>query len=470
MSRNGSGVYSLPGTYEAVAGETILAEQHNDPLEDLEQDMNTVRPIVAGGTGADTAVEAMDALFVAAANIASAATVNLAASTGHYVNITGTTTITAFGTLAAGNFRFLKFAGALTLTYNATSLILSGGADVITVAGNIALAVSEGGGNWRVTFIRGTAALARGVDLASAATLNLDSVQAPILNVTGTTTVTAVTLTSGHWRIVRATGAFQMTAGASLIVNGSTTVNYTTVAGDLLLFEGYGSSVVRVWVIGYGGSPTLIQPTLTLKQGTGPTPTAEGDIQWDTDDDAIVVGDGSSQKIFRANAWELIERGTATSVATKDFTGLSAYRMLRLTAKVEPATDGVVPWLRTSTDNGSTFAASANDYHIQNVLISNATTTSSAVTNAAQLHLVANNIVGNSSTEGASLIATIFDWNQSRYAHFITETFFLDTGGAVNRSINAGQRAQATARDALRFMFSSGNISNMHYVLEGVRG
>lgn len=89
-----------------------------------------------------------------------------------------------------------------------------------------------------------------GSDLASASTLDLDSVDSLWLAVTGTTTVTAVTLAEGHTRHVRATGAFQITASASLIVNGSTTVNYTTTAGDLLFFEGYGSSVVRVWVIG----------------------------------------------------------------------------------------------------------------------------------------------------------------------------------------------------------------------------
>lgn len=43
---------------------------------------------------------------------------------------------------------------------------------------------------------------------------------------------------------------------------------------------------------------TLTTPTLTLKQGTAPTPTAEGDIQWDTDDNQIVVGDGAGQKTF----------------------------------------------------------------------------------------------------------------------------------------------------------------------------
>lgn len=54
MSRNGSGVYSLPPAYLAVAGETILATQHNTPLEDLEQDANNARPVVAGGTGETT--------------------------------------------------------------------------------------------------------------------------------------------------------------------------------------------------------------------------------------------------------------------------------------------------------------------------------------------------------------------------------------------------------------------------------
>lgn len=47
---------------------------------------------------------------------------------------------------------------------------------------------------------------------------------------------------------------------------------------------------------------TLTQPTLTLKQSTTPTPTAEGDIQWDTDNDRIVVGDGSGQKTFSDDA------------------------------------------------------------------------------------------------------------------------------------------------------------------------
>lgn len=40
--------------------------------------------------------------------------------------------------------------------------------------------------------------------------------------------------------------------------------------------------------------------TILLKQSAAPTPTTEGDIQWDTDDNAIVVGDGVAQKRFYA--------------------------------------------------------------------------------------------------------------------------------------------------------------------------
>lgn len=63
MARNGGGVYSLPAIYEATTGETATAEQHNTPLEDLEQDANTARPIVAGGTGGTTEQAALTNLF-----------------------------------------------------------------------------------------------------------------------------------------------------------------------------------------------------------------------------------------------------------------------------------------------------------------------------------------------------------------------------------------------------------------------
>ena len=83
------------------------------------------------------------------ADIASAATTNLSTATGQYVHVTGTTTITALGTARAGIRRSVVFDGALILTHNATSLILPGGANVTTAAGDSAEFMSEGSGNWR---------------------------------------------------------------------------------------------------------------------------------------------------------------------------------------------------------------------------------------------------------------------------------------------------------------------------------
>lgn len=85
-------------------------------------------------------------------DIASSATADLGAATGNFVHITGTTTITSFGTVAAGARRLVVFDGALTLTHNGTSLILPTGGNITTAAGDAALCVSEGSGNWRVTF------------------------------------------------------------------------------------------------------------------------------------------------------------------------------------------------------------------------------------------------------------------------------------------------------------------------------
>lgn len=81
--------------------------------------------------------------------IASAATTDIGAADSNVVNITGTTTITSFGTASSGTTRVLTFAGSLTLTYNATSLILPGSVNIVTQAGDVGVFQSLGSGNWQ---------------------------------------------------------------------------------------------------------------------------------------------------------------------------------------------------------------------------------------------------------------------------------------------------------------------------------
>ena len=90
-------------------------------------------------------------LFDKGADIASAAAIT-PGTDGNYFHITGTTTITSVATLQAGSVVIFEFDGVLTVTHNATSLILQGGSNLTTAAGNMVAFISEGSGNWRELF------------------------------------------------------------------------------------------------------------------------------------------------------------------------------------------------------------------------------------------------------------------------------------------------------------------------------
>ncbi|MGN7959124.1 hypothetical protein [Agrobacterium radiobacter] len=87
--------------------------------------------------------------FTGGSTIASGTTTDLSSVKGQYVTVSGTSTITSFGTAKAGWMKFLRFTGVATITYNATSMILPGASSITTTPGDYALFVSEGSGNWR---------------------------------------------------------------------------------------------------------------------------------------------------------------------------------------------------------------------------------------------------------------------------------------------------------------------------------
>ena len=80
--------------------------------------------------------------------IASATTTDIGSANSASVDISGTTTITGLGTIASGIIRNVRFTGALTLTYNATSLILPNQTNITTQSGDTAIFRSLGSGNW----------------------------------------------------------------------------------------------------------------------------------------------------------------------------------------------------------------------------------------------------------------------------------------------------------------------------------
>lgn len=96
----------------------------------------------------DRATGGLD-LTAAEASVPIAATVDLGGLGCLRVALTGSGTVTSFGT-GPNRVRLLRFTGAATLTHNAASLVLPGGASLVTAAGDTALAVSDASGNWRV--------------------------------------------------------------------------------------------------------------------------------------------------------------------------------------------------------------------------------------------------------------------------------------------------------------------------------
>ena len=106
-------------------------------------------------TGTDTAKavtpDSLAALWEKGADIASAGTI--AVGEGGLFHVTGTTTITDIdpATDKAGRAFKLVFDGILTLTHNASTLILPTGANITTAAGDVAEFVSEGSDAVRCT-------------------------------------------------------------------------------------------------------------------------------------------------------------------------------------------------------------------------------------------------------------------------------------------------------------------------------
>jgi len=84
--------------------------------------------------------------------IASATTTDLGTLPAHTGLITGTTTITSFGSSASllAPYYLVRFSGSLTLT-NSASLTLPGNANIVTQAGDAALAQYLGSGSWKIT-------------------------------------------------------------------------------------------------------------------------------------------------------------------------------------------------------------------------------------------------------------------------------------------------------------------------------
>jgi hypothetical protein len=148
---------TVTGAYELLNAATLPAD--SVPWENVTDPPATFPPSAHGHTSGEisdfaSAVDARAAVGIVATfsgvetSVPSAATADIGAAGTVNVLVTGTTTVTSFGTVA-NSYRVVRFAGALTLTHNPTSLILPGAVNIVTAANDVAVFRSDAAGNWR---------------------------------------------------------------------------------------------------------------------------------------------------------------------------------------------------------------------------------------------------------------------------------------------------------------------------------
>lgn len=128
--------------------------------------------------------------------------------------------------------------------------------------------------------------------IASAATLDLSTTGAGVVDVTGTTTVTAITLPAGHTKTLRFAGALTLTNGASLVLLGG--ANVTTAAGDFAVMRGFASGVVRCMSYSFASTPVADIAALTHAATSKTTP---------VDADELPLVDSAASNVLKKLTW-----------------------------------------------------------------------------------------------------------------------------------------------------------------------
>jgi hypothetical protein len=224
---------------------------------------------------------------------------------------------------------------------------------------------------------------------------------------------------------------------------------------------------------------TLTTPTITLKQSAAPTPTAEGDIQWDTDDNRLVVGNGATQETFYPGPFGtvLLSTQTASASASLDFgtaiiTSTYDEYVFEL-VDILPATDNVSLWLQVGTGVTPTYVTGGLDYDMASSSINSAGTAANRVGIGSGNLVIADNTNGWGNVTGEAISGQVRLYSP---ASSLKKKFnFHVCGGdnqATSRLVNvqgSGNTAATTVVTALRFIMSSGNIASGSIRCYGVR-
>lgn len=187
--------------------------------------------------------------------------------------------------------------------------------------------------------------------------------------------------------------------------------------------------------------------------------------------DSLSYGLVSAKNTSAPGAVHKLGSGSLSAAATLDITGLSTDYVKYIIEINDwlPVTDNVDLWLRLDQNGGASFDAGASDYAWALVQW-NESTSVAGQGDGDDSEIVLLGGCGNVATEEISGTIEIHAPANASTLTQITARFARQTNSpGFASTMSGGQFQTAAATDAVRLMFSSGNIAQGNYALYGVR-
>lgn len=200
----------------------------------------------------------------------------------------------------------------------------------------------------------------RANNVASGATVNLSTLAGNLCHITGTTTITAITLDDGQRVTVVFDDVLTLTHAAALVLPGG--ANITTAAGDVAVFVGDTTVASGVRCVSYIRASGINLPNMTTARLVGRTTAGTGQPE------EISVGSGLT---LSAGVLAASSTGGPTTIASGSFSGTTvaitsipatyAYLVLEVVGASFTGT-GNHPVVQVDTDNGASYDTTVGNY------------------------------------------------------------------------------------------------------------